>query len=141
VTRQAGRPTTLSAVRAHLKKIERWEWTQAAMDYSEDGVLDAGLRGVVAQEGTFRGRAAIGDWLERWFSSFQRGSYRFEIEQSVEHGDRLYLALCNIGRGEASGAETRLLLHHVFTVRDGLIERHAFSGEPEEIRREAGIAP
>jgi hypothetical protein len=33
-----------------------------------------------------------------------------------------------------------MLLHHVYTVRDGLIVRHAFSHEHEEIRRAAGIA-
>jgi hypothetical protein len=93
----------------------------------------------VSLEGTFHGRAAIGEWLDNWFSSFQPGSYRFEVQESIEHGDRVYLALRQIARGEASGAETTLHLHHVFTVGDGLIVRHAFSGDPEDILRAAGI--
>jgi hypothetical protein len=54
-------------------------------------VLEARRRGVVSLEGTFLGRASIGDWLENWFSSFQPGSHRFEIADAIENGDRLYL--------------------------------------------------
>jgi ketosteroid isomerase-like protein len=139
VPEQPERPTTLAIVRAHLEHIERDDLAQAAADYAEDGVLEAGLAGVVSLEGTFRGRAAIGQWLENWFSSFAPGSYHFEVEQAVENDDRIYLVVSGRARGKTSGVEATNLLHHVFTVRDGLIVRHAFSGEPEEIRRAAGV--
>jgi ketosteroid isomerase-like protein len=111
------------------------------MDYAEDAVFENRQGGategsVVA--GTHHGREAIGQWLANWFSTF--GSYRFEIEESIENGDRVYLALCSIARGEISGAEVTMPTHHAFTVRDSLIARHVFSGEPEGMRREAGIA-
>ena len=110
------------------------------MDYAEDGVREADIRGVVSLEGTFRDRAAIGRWPDNWLSSFEPGSYRFEVEKSIEDGDRVYLALSSSGRGEGSGAETAPHLHHVLTLRNGLIVRHAFSDEPDEIRRAAGVA-
>jgi ketosteroid isomerase-like protein len=140
VPEQPAGASPLSTVSEHLEHIERGDLARAAIDYAQDGVLAARRRGVVALEGTFEGRTAIGDWLETWFSSFEPGSYRFEIEESIENGDRIYLAILSIARGEASGAETTMLLHHAFTLRNGLIARHVFSGEREEIRREAGVA-
>jgi ketosteroid isomerase-like protein len=55
--------------------------------------------------GTFRGPEAVGPWLDGWFSSFERGSYRFQVEESIENGDRVYMTLVSIARGEGSGAE------------------------------------
>ena len=49
------------------------------------------------------------------------------------------MALFHTARGEASGAEVANRIYHVFTVRDGLIVRHAFSSEREAMLREAGI--
>jgi ketosteroid isomerase-like protein len=132
-------PQALATVRAHLERIEAGDIVQATMDYAEDAVLEAGLRGVVALEGTVHGRAAIGEWLENWFSSFQPGSYRFQIDEAIEAGDWVYLALGNTALGQASGIETTLHTHNVFAVRAGSIVRHAFSGEREEMLRAAGI--
>jgi SnoaL-like domain len=55
--------------------------------------------------GTFHGPEAIGRWIDSWFSSFERGSYRLKIEESIENGDRVYMRLSHTARGAASGAE------------------------------------
>jgi hypothetical protein len=89
--------------------------------------------------GTFHGHETIGRWIDSWFSSFERGSYRFEVAESIENGDRIYLALRHTARGAASGADVTNHPYHVFTVREGLIARHAFSGEREPMLRAAGI--
>jgi hypothetical protein len=52
---------------------------------------------------------------------------------------RLHSASLSRLPSTSEGRKAANLLHRVFTVRDGLIVRHAFSGEPEEIRRAAGV--
>jgi hypothetical protein len=57
---------------------------------------------------------------------------RFEVEESIEKGDRLYLALRHTARGAASSADVTNHLYHVFTLCDGLIVRHTVSGDRED---------
>ncbi len=136
-------PNTTATVRAHLARIERGEIDAAVSNYAEDAVLEAAEVGEARSvlTGTFQGSQAIGRWMDGWFSSFEPGSYRFKVEQSTENGDRVYLALSHTARGVASGVEVSNHLHHVFTVRDGLIVRHAFSTLREPMLRQAGIEP
>jgi ketosteroid isomerase-like protein len=127
-----------AVVKTHLARIQRGEILAAIADYANDCVLES--RGVGTTEGgllngTFQGREAVGRWIDTWFSSFERGSYRFEVEESIEKGDRLYLALRHTARGAASGADVTNDIYHVFTVRDGLIVRHTVSGVREDVLR------
>ena len=135
------RPATAAFVSGHLDRMERGDILQGISEYAEDAVLEAAEVGEAGSvlTGTFHGREAIGRWIDSWFSSFERGSYRFKIEESIENGDRAYMALFHTARGEASGAEVANRIYHVFTVCDGLIVRHAFSSEREAMLREAGI--
>jgi ketosteroid isomerase-like protein len=128
-------------VREHLDRMERGDIDEGISDYAEDAVLEAALVGEAASvlNGTFHGREAIGRWIDSWFSSFERGSYRFTVEQSIENGDTAYLALYHTARGEASGVDVTLRTYHAFTVRDGAIVRHALSGEREPMLRAAGV--
>jgi ketosteroid isomerase-like protein len=137
------RPDAPAIVRAHLARIERGEILAAVADYAEDSVLEARSAGTIegaVLTGTFQGREAVGRWIDNWFSSFERGSYRFEVEESIENGDRIYVALRHTARGAASGVDVTNRIYHVFSVRDGLIVRHTFSGEREEMIRAAGIS-
>ena len=132
-------PATAAAVRAHLDHIERGDFVRATADYAEDAVLEADFEGAV-HAGTFQGRKAIGRWIDNWFSSFERGSYRFAIEESIENGERVFMTTLNTARGAASGVDVVLRVYHAFTVRDGLILCHTFSvSERERLLREAGI--
>jgi ketosteroid isomerase-like protein len=133
------RPETAATVCEHLDHIERGDIVQAIADYADDAVLEANFKGAV-HAGTFHGRQAIGRWIDNWFSSFERGSYRFEVEESIENGDRVFMTTLNTARGAGSGVEVVLRVYHAFRVRDGLIVRHAFSvDEREAMLREAGI--
>jgi ketosteroid isomerase-like protein len=130
--------------REHLDHIERGDIVKATADYAEDAVLEAdptGEQGLLLI-GTFHGREAAGRWVEDWFSSFEPGSYRFEVEESIENGDRGFMTVYHTARGEASGADVELRVYHAFTVRDGLIVRHTFSSQAREaVMRAAGIDP
>ena len=125
-----------------MDRIERGEIAEAIADYAEDGVLeaiDAGEVGTILA-GRFEGRDAVGNWIKQWFSSFEPGSYRFAVEDSVQRGDRVLLLLRHTARGEASGVNATLRLYHAFTVReDGLIRWHAFSGDRDRMLRTVGL--
>jgi ketosteroid isomerase-like protein len=131
-----------ATVHAHLDRIERGQIALATADYANDAVLEAagggGIEGSFLN-GTFQGRETIGRWIDNWFSSFEHGSYRFEVAESIENGDRIYLALRHTARGTASCAYVTNHLYHVFTVHEGQVARHAFAGESEPMRRAAGI--
>jgi ketosteroid isomerase-like protein len=123
---------------AHLARIARGEIRAAIAEYADDCVLEARGAGNIEGSvltGTFQGRETVGRWITDWFSSFEHGSYRFEVEESIEKGDRIYLALCHTARGAASGVDVTNHIYHVFTVRDGLIARHTFSGDREDVLR------
>jgi ketosteroid isomerase-like protein len=133
------RPNTAATVREHLDHIERGDFVQATLDYAEDAVLEADFTGAV-HAGAFHGREAIGRWLDNWFSSFERGSYRFEVQESIPNGDRVFMTTMNTAPGAGSGAAVTLRVHHAFTVRDGLIVHHAFSVDDRQaMLRAAGI--
>jgi ketosteroid isomerase-like protein len=128
--------------REHLDHIERGDIVQATADYAEDAVLEAdptGEQGLLLI-GSFHGREAAGRWVEDWFSSFEPDSYRFEVEESIENGDRAFMTVCHRARGEASGADVELRVYHAVTVRNGLIVRHTFSSQAREVvLRAAGV--
>ncbi len=135
-------PDAATAVRRHLDHIERGDIVQAIADYAEDAVLEAdpgGEQGLLLA-GTFHGRDATSRWIDNWFSSFERGSYRFEVEESIENGDRVFMTVQHTARGAGSGADVALRVYHAFTVRGGLIVRHAFSAaDRDAMLRAAGI--
>jgi hypothetical protein len=92
--------------------------------------------------GTFHGRDATGRWIDNWFSSFEPGSYRFEVEESIENGDRVFMTVYHTARGAGSGADVALRVYHAFTVRGGLIVRHAFSAaDRDAMLGAAGVVP
>jgi ketosteroid isomerase-like protein len=133
-------PGPAATFREHLDHIERGDIVQATADYAEDAVLEAdptGEQGLLLI-GTFHGREAIGRWVDNWFSSFD--SYRFKVEESIESGDRAFMTIQHMARGEASGAAVELRVYHAVTVRDGLIVRHTFSSQAREaVIQAAGI--
>src|SRR2546422_518954 len=128
----ATQPDPATIFREHLDHIERGDIVQATVDYAEDAVLEAdptGEQGLLLI-GTFRGREAIGRWVDNWFSSFD--SYRFKVEESIESGNRAFMTVHHTARGEASGVDVELRVYHALRVRDGLIVRHTFSSQALE---------
>jgi hypothetical protein len=132
-------PDPAATVREHLDHIEVGDLRQALADYAQDAVLDADFTGAV-HAGTFRGRDEIGRWLDNWFTSFEPGSYRFAIEESLVNDDRVFMTTLNTARGAGSGVEVNLRVYHAFTICQGLIVRHVFSVDDRAgMLRAAGI--
>jgi ketosteroid isomerase-like protein len=92
-----------------------------------------------AQPDTARGlhglRAGWLDWLAPW------ASYRTEIEEMIDLGDRVLAVICDYGRREANAQEVALKSAVVLTVRDGRIFRAEFyAGGRAEALAAIGLA-
>jgi ketosteroid isomerase-like protein len=80
-------------------------------------------------------RAGWLDWLAPW------ASYRAEVEEMIDLGDRVVSVICDYGRREPDGHEVALRSAAVWTVRDGRIVRAEFyTGGRAEALRAAGLA-
>jgi ketosteroid isomerase-like protein len=91
-------------------------------------LLDPDLQSVVhfpgAEPAVARGlqglRAGWLDWLAPW------ASYRTEIEEMIDLGDRVVAVLCEYARREQDSPEVALKGAAVWTVRDGRVVRAEF---------------
>jgi ketosteroid isomerase-like protein len=75
--------------------------------------------GVVGTPEILRGHEGVRTWFRSWYAQFQE--IRFEIEELIAAGDRVYLAAKHTGRGKSSGADVAMMLYGVWTIRDGLV--------------------
>ena len=115
------------------------DFERAMAHYAEDVELvvhpDAFL-----ESGRFKGRDAVGQWFANWFSTFER-SYRFEIEETRDLGDVVFLDAVHQGRGRTSGVEVRGRTGYLYTLKEGRILRAEIYASPGEALRAAGLAP
>jgi ketosteroid isomerase-like protein len=80
-------------------------------------------------------RAGWLDWLAPW------ASYRAEIEELIDLGDRVVSVLCDYARREPDAPEVALKSAAVWTVRDGRIVRGEFyTGGRDEALKAVGLA-
>jgi ketosteroid isomerase-like protein len=79
-------------------------------------------------------RAGWRDWLAPW------ASYRAEIEELIDLGDRVVSVLCDYARREPDAPEVALKSAAVWTVRDARIVRADFYvGGRDEALKAAGL--
>jgi len=95
----------------------------AVMDaYAEDVVVAAhGELRSLAGDGA-AGKKAVGEWFGDWFRTFE-SDYRFEIEETRDWEDRVFVVATHCGRGRASGVPGTLRAAYVYTVRGGKVSR------------------
>lgn len=112
---------------------------EAVMDaYADDVVLAVhgaaqGIGGAGAA-----GRKAVGEWFGDWFSTFDR-DYRFEIEETRDWGDRVFLVATHHSRGRASGVPVTQRAAWIYTLRDGKIVRCDAYADREGALEAAGL--
>lgn len=87
--------------------------------------------------GTFKGRDAVGQWFGDWFRTFEPG-YRFDIEETRDLGDVVFLSATHHGRGRASGAEVHGQTGYLYTVRGGKFVRLEIYRSPAAALEAAG---
>jgi ketosteroid isomerase-like protein len=74
------------------------------------------------------------DWLAPW------ATYRTEIEEAIDCGDRVLVLVDNFGRLAASAQEVKLVSASIWTVRDGMIARIEGYVDPADGLKAVGLA-
>ena len=86
----------------------------------------------------FQGRDAVGRTFADWFKTFEPGYY-FEIEETRDLGDRVFLAATHRGRGRTSGAEVHGQTGYLYGVRSGKIAQVELYPSGAEALEAAGL--
>jgi ketosteroid isomerase-like protein len=73
------------------------------------------------------------DWLEPWVT------YRVQVEEMIEAGDRVVVLVRDRARRHGMEAEVELISGSVWTFRDGRIARVEFHANREELREATGL--
>jgi ketosteroid isomerase-like protein len=68
------------------------------------------------------GKEAVTKWFGDWFRNFD-SDYRFEIEDALDLGERVFLVVTHHGRGRVSGAPITRRTGWIYTVEDGKVVR------------------
>ena len=127
----------VEVVRGQFAATNERDFRRAMSHYAEDVELvvhpDAFL-----ERGTFKGRHAVGQWFADWFTTFAPG-YHFDIEETRDLGDVVYLSAAHHGRGRASGAEVHGQTGYLYTVRGGKIVRAELYPSPAAALDAAGL--
>ena len=104
--------------------VKQFEGTNAR-DFA--GVLDTWaedvtltLHGVIGDPVT--GKAAVAEWFGDWFRQFGR-DYRFDIDELLDAGDRVFVLATHHGRGRHSGATVVQRTAFVYTLSKGKVGR------------------
>ncbi len=95
------------------------------------------IEGAPDDIGVFRGHAAMRHYYEQWFETF--AELRAEIEDVVEAGEQVVVALHVIGKMADSEAEIDMRVGIVYTVRNGLIVRGREYATREQALEAAGL--
>ena len=95
------------------------DFARAMSLYAEDVELVVD-REAFLESGTFKGRDAVGRWFGNWFATFEPG-YRFEIEETRDLGEIVFLSATHQGRGRTSGVQVQGKTGYLFRLRDGKV--------------------
>jgi ketosteroid isomerase-like protein len=106
--------------------------------YDEDVVLVV-ARGWGITSGTYRGKAAVGEWFGDWFRQFG-DDYRFEITEARDLGaGAIFLVAEHGGKGRSSGAAVGGESGYLYRVRSGKIVRVQLFSAPAEALEAASL--
>jgi limonene-1,2-epoxide hydrolase len=92
-----------------------------------------GLPGGKTYTGVSGLRSAWLDWLAPW------ASYRIEIKEAIDCGDRVLLLVDNFGRLEGSAEEVRHAAAGIYTLKDGKILRWEIYSDRTEALKAVGL--
>jgi ketosteroid isomerase-like protein len=112
------------------------DFTRAMSHYAADVVL---VVDALLNPGTFEGRQAVGAWFADWFRAFEP-DYHFDIEETQELGDRVFLFATCYGHGRASGVEVHSQTGFLFGLRGGKIVRVELYPSRAEAIEAAGLS-
>ena len=111
----------VAVVRAMFDAFNRGDFA-AALDVLDEDIewqvphiaaLDAPVSGVI------RGRNKLVENFAQWFEAWE--TYAFQATEVLGHGEDVFVAGLQTGRGRNSGLDVNVPTFHVFTLRDGKI--------------------
>jgi ketosteroid isomerase-like protein len=111
---------------------------QAIGDHFHEDVVIEAAAGPILEELDAVGLEGLkeiwSEWLEPW------ETYRTEIEEVIDLGDRVLVLVHDFGRRAGGTAEVSVKAGSVWTLRDGKVARVAFYPDREQAMRAAGAA-
>ena len=124
-------------VRALLRAYDSGDY-EAALEGLDPEIEWHAPPGVTIGQEVYRGRMEV----DKGFAEWQRpwDSYRFELEEMLDHGDHVVVCGTQVARGRGSGVEVRLPTYHVVTLRNGKITRHRSFHDRAEALEAAGLS-
>jgi ketosteroid isomerase-like protein len=129
------------ATSADMVKLFRDDFTWASAAAALTPLLDPDFE-VIAVDGirdktVYRGidglRSGWLDWLSPWVS------YKAEVEDAIDVGDKVLLLVRDVGRLEADGYDVAINSAAVWTVRDGTIVRAEFHSDRAVALKAVGL--
>jgi|SRR5215211_1869273 len=111
------------------------DFPRAMSHYAEDVVLVANA---FLGRGTFNGSHAVGQWFANWLAAFEP-DYHFDIEETRDLGDVVFLFATCYGHGRASGVEVHGQTGFLYRLRDGKIVRIELYPSRAEALEAAGL--
>jgi ketosteroid isomerase-like protein len=133
---QPGPDMDVATVLADREAAARWlEEVAPHFDSDVQGTMRFPGMAPVTYAGGLEGLAeAWRDWLRSW------SSYRFEIEDVIDGGDRVVVVKLGRGRQRPGAPETALRRAAIWTVRDSLVTRVDFNIPYNEALSAVGLA-
>ena len=88
--------------------------------------------------GTFRGHDALRRWVRENVDDIADDA-RFEVEETIENGDRVLVRVNFVARERRSGIELAQQIYHVHEYREGKLARASGYRDEPAARRAAGL--
>jgi uncharacterized protein len=92
----------------------------------------------VPEPGPFHGRDELRAWAEGFMAAWE--DFQAEIQQAVQAGERVVVALYYRGHGRDTGIEIEQTDWHVFTIRDGKITHWRNYGTQADALEAVGLS-
>src|SRR5947207_1573138 len=122
-------------VRGIYEDMNRRNWAAVLAALDEEVVLVV-HESVGPDAGVFRGREAVGRWFGEWFLAFDKG---FELDETRNVGDRVFVVARHHGHGRSSGADVKQLNAQLLSLQEGKVVQMELYGSPAEALKAVGL--
>jgi ketosteroid isomerase-like protein len=94
--------------------------------------------GMVQAGGTYRGHAAVLEWMKEWAEAWDEIDYK--PEEFTEAGDSVLVSVLYDGRGKGSGVRVEGRFWYLITLRNGKTVRWELYPEKTQALEAAGLS-
>jgi ketosteroid isomerase-like protein len=94
--------------------------------------------GLIQASGTYRGHAAVLDWMREWAEAWEEIHYT--AEEFTEAGDMVLVGVLYDGRGKGSGVRIEGRFWYLFKLRDGKLLSWRLYPERAQALKAVGLA-